>query len=133
MATDRENPYGMFTQLPSNEAEAEEWVCPIERATQEELGYHPYEITTLPGPGGHKHHFSLKVLYDWVCMSHINPLTREHIPIVEEEKLKRRLQLLEEYPLWDKREDINILPLFFKGQKKEGKEAQEGKEAEEII
>ena len=110
MADDKMNPYGSFTQFSSDEEE--EWICPIERATEDELGNHPYAISTMPGADGHPHHFSTKSLYEWVDANHTNPMTREYVPLVERKKLARRLLLTREFPSLDKREPIDYASLF---------------------
>lgn len=115
---DETNNYYAYTQIPTflNASETSEfpepWRCPIEYVGENELGYHPYSITTLPGISGHKHHFSTKSVWEWVSRNHTNPMTREYIPPVEMEKLKRRCQILDEYPLLDKRVSIDFDKLF---------------------
>lgn len=108
---DEMNAYGGFTQVFVDEGE-EKWHCPIAYVGEDELGDHPYAVTTLPGANGHPHHFSTKSLCEWVSENHTNPMTRQYIPGVEQAKLERRFQLLTEFPALNKRVPIDFDSIF---------------------
>lgn len=109
---DQMNLYSDFTQVFDDE-EKEEWHCPIAYVGQNELGNHPYAVTSLPGEDGHLHFFSTESLWEWVSEKQTNPMTRQHIPLVEQAKLRRRFQLLIEFPALDKTVPINFESIFY--------------------